>query len=132
MKKARKKKDPDADNISRRRRVFKQGRRAEAYARWVLRAKGYRVLARNFRHPLGQVDLIVRRGRLLIFVEVKFRADRDTGPYAVSPAQWRRISAGASGFVARHPHYAGLVWRFDLFVVGGNGRFRHNKNFWRP
>ncbi|MEC8094484.1 MAG: YraN family protein, partial [Pseudomonadota bacterium] len=129
---ARKKKGPDADNISRRQRAFKQGRRAEAYARWVLRAKGYRVLARNFRHPLGEVDLIVRRDRLLIFVEVKFRADRDTGPYAVSPAQWRRISAGASGFVARHPHYAGPVWRFDLFVVGGNGRFRHNKNFWRP
>ena len=129
MKKARKKKGPDADNISRRQRAFKQGRRAEAYARWVLHAKGYRVLARNFRHPLGEVDLIVRLGRLLIFVEVKFRANRDTGPYVVSPAQWWRISAGASGFVARHPHYAGLVWRYDLFVVGGNGRFRHNKNF---
>ena len=132
MKKARKKKGPDADNISRRTRALKQGRRAEAYARWVLRAKGYRVLARNFRHPLGEVDLIVRRGRLLIFVEVKFRANRDTGPYVVSPAQWWRISAGASGLVARHPHYAGRFWRFDMFVVGGNGRFRHNKNFWRP
>ena len=65
---------------------------------------------RIFAIRLGEVDLNVRRGRLLIFVEVKFRADRDTGPYAVSPAQWRRISAGASGFVARHPHYAGLVW----------------------
>jgi len=132
MGKARKKKGPDAANISRRQHAFKHGRGAEANARWLLCAKGYRVLARNFRHPLDEVDLIVRRGRLLIFVEVKFRADRDTGPYAVSPAQWRRISAGASGFVARHPHYAGLVWRFDLFVVGGNGRFRHNKNFWRP
>lgn len=132
MKKARKKKGPDADNISRRQRAFRQGRRAEVYARWVLRAKGYRVLARNFHHPLGEIDLIVRRGRLLIFVEVKFRADHDTVPYVVSPAQRGRISAGASGFVARHPHYAGFVWRFDLFVVGGTGRFRHNKNFWRP
>ena len=132
MKKARKKKGPDADNISRRQRAFKHGRRAEAYARWVLRANGDRVVARNFRHPLGEVDLIVMRGRLVIFVEVKSRADLDAGPYAVSPAQWRRISAGASGFVARHPHYLGLVWRFALFVVGGNGRFQHNKNFWRP
>ena len=86
--------------MSRRQRAFKQGRRAEAYACWVLRAKGYPVLARNIRHPLGEVDLFVRRGRLLIFVEVKFRADRNAGPYAVSPAQWRRLSAGASGFVA--------------------------------
>ena len=132
MGKARKKKGPDAANISRRQHAFKQGRGAEANARWLLCAKGYRVLARNFRHPLDEVDLIVRRGCLLIFVEVKLRADRDAGPYAVSPAQWRRVSAGASRFVARHPHYAGLVWRFDTFVVGGNGRFRHNKNFWRP
>ena len=96
MTKAKKKQNLDRPSTSLRLRTFKQGRRAEAYARWVLRAKGNRVLARNFRHPLGEVDLIVRRGRLLIFVEVKFRADRDTGPYAVSPAQWRRISAGTS------------------------------------
>ena len=98
----------------------------------MLRAKGYRVLAQNFRHPLGEVDLIVPRGRLLIFVEVKFCAHHDTGHYAVSPAQWRRNSAGTSGFVARPPHYADLFWRSDMFVVGGTGRFRHNKNFWRP
>ena len=91
----------------------------------MLRANGDRVVARNFRHPLGEVDLIVMRGRLVIFVEVKSRADLDAGPYAVSPAQWRRICAGSSRFLARHPHYAGLVWRFDLFVVGGNARFRY-------
>ena len=41
----------------------------------------YRALAWNFRHPLGDVDLIVRRGRLLVFVEVKVRANREAGPY---------------------------------------------------
>ena len=70
MKKARKKKGLDADNNSHRQRAFKQSGRAEAYACWALRAKGYRVLARNFRHLLSEVDLIVRRGHLLIFVEV--------------------------------------------------------------
>ena len=90
----------------------------------MLRAKGYRVLARHFRHPLGEVDLIVRRGRLMIFILAKFRADRDAGPCAVSLVQWRRISAGTSGFVLRHLQYVGLVWRFEIFVVGGYGRFR--------
>ena len=52
---------------------------------------------------------MVRRGRLLVFVEVKFRADRD---------------ARASRFVARFPHHAGLVWQFDLLVVSGKGGFR--------
>ena len=42
---------------------------------------GYRVLACFFCHPLGEVNLIVRRGRLLVFIEVKVRANRDAGPY---------------------------------------------------
>ena len=94
MKKARKKKGPDADNISRRQRAFRQGRRAEVYARWVLRAKGYRVLARNFRHPLGEVDLIMRRGRLLILLRSSFAP-------IVIPAlmQCRLPSGGASARV---------------------------------
>ena len=129
MKKATKKRSPDGAGISRRQRAFRQGHKAEVYARRVLRAKGHRLLARNFHHPLGEVDLIVGRGGLLVFVEAKFRADHDAGAYAVSPAQWRRISAGASGFVARQPHCAGFVWRLDLFGVNGNGRFRHKKNF---
>ena len=132
MKKATKKRSPNAAGISRRQRAFKQGRRAEVYARWVLRAKGYRLLARNFRRPLGEVDLTVRRGKLLVFVEVKFRADHDAGAYAVSPAQWRRISAGASGFVVRYLNDAGFVWRFDLFVVSSRDGFRYDKYFWRP
>jgi putative endonuclease len=108
-------------NKVRRQKAFKQGRRAEAYARWVLCAKGYRLLVRNFRHPLDEVDLILRRGRLLVFVEVKFRADSDASAYAVSPAHWRCISAGAPGFVARHPYYADHGWRFNLFVVVAMG-----------
>ena len=132
MKKATKKTGPDAYNISRSQRAFKQGRRAEAYARWVLRAKDYCVLARNFRHPLGEVGFIVRCGRQLLFDKGKFCADRDTGPFAVPLAQWRRISAGASGLVTRHPQYAGCFWRFDTFVGGRNGRFRHNKTFRCP
>ena len=111
-------------------RAFKHGRRGEAYARWVLCAKGYRLLVRKFRHPLGEVDLVLRRGRLLVFVEVKFRSDSDVSAYAVPPAQWRRISVGARGFGARHPLYADYVWQFDLFVVAAMGCFQHKKNFW--
>ena len=116
----------------RRQRAFKHGRWAETYARWALFAKGYRLLAKNFRHPLGEVDLILRRGRVLVFVEVKFRDDHKAGAYAVSPTQWRRIAAGASGFVARHPQFAGFAWRFDLFIVSRTARCQHKKNFWRP
>ena len=115
-----------------RQRAFRRGRWAEFYASWVLRAKGYHVLARNFAHPLGEIDLIARRGRLLVFVEVKYRQDWMSTFHAVTPAQWRRISAGATGFVTRYPTCRALAWRFDLFVVGGYGRCAHKKNFWCP
>ena len=81
---------------------------------------------------MREVDFILQRWRLLVFVEVKFRADSDATAYAVSPAQRRRISAGACGVVARHLCYADHVWRFDLFVVAAMGRFQRKKNFWRP
>ena len=62
MKNPKNKQTPDTQNTSkqnkvRRQQAFKQGRRAEAYAPWVLCAKGYRLLVRNFRHPLGEVAL---------------------------------------------------------------------------
>ena len=46
----------------------RRGRRAETMAAWLLRAKGYRILARRFRVPAGEIDLIVRRGRVVAFV----------------------------------------------------------------
>ncbi|GEM_PF-5433860 len=67
MKKPKNKQKPDTRNASkqnkvRRQQAFKQGHTAEAYVRWVLCAKGYRPLVRNFRHPLGEVDFFCGSG----------------------------------------------------------------------
>jgi len=58
-----------------RRRREGWGRKAESLAAFALRLKGYRVLARRLRTPAGEIDLIVRRGATIAFVEVKARAD---------------------------------------------------------
>jgi putative endonuclease len=50
------------------------GRRAESLAAWWLRLKGWRILARRVRTPVGEIDLVARRGRTIAFVEVKARA----------------------------------------------------------
>ena len=58
-----------------RRKAWKFDRFAEGLSAWGLRLKGYRILARGFRVPVGEIDIIARRGRVLVFVEVKARND---------------------------------------------------------
>src|ERR1043166_1212112 len=71
--------------------AFQTGISAESRAAAFLFAKGYRTLAKRFRTPHGEIDLIVRRRNLLAFVEVKARATLDDAAFAVTPRQQARI-----------------------------------------
>lgn len=101
----------------RRRAAFRRGLRAEAAAAWYLRLKGYRILARRFRCPVGEVDIIAARGRLLCFVEVKARGDLDAAVFAVGGTGRRRIAAAALSWLSRRPDLSGHAWRFDIVAI---------------
>ncbi|MBN8993812.1 MAG: YraN family protein [Rhizobiales bacterium] len=101
----------------RRRRAEQAGRRAEAIALWYLRLKLYRLVARRYRTPVGEIDLVMRRGRSLVFVEVKQRPDEAAGLDAVTAKSRARISRAAGHFVAAHPEAARLDQRFDIVVA---------------
>ena len=60
----------------RRRDAERRGKRGEGWAAWYLRLKGYRIVGRRVRTPLGEIDIIARRGRVTAFVEVKSRSSR--------------------------------------------------------
>ena len=90
-----------------------------------LRLKGYRILARNFRVPVGEIDVIAGRGRILALVEVKARADLATTLAAVAPRQWQRIARAATWFAAADRRAADRDWRFDLMVIRPWRRPRH-------
>lgn len=100
-----------------RQRAEQRGRRAESLATLWLALKGYRRVATRFRSPVGEIDLVVRRGRVLAFVEVKRRASRDEAALAVTPAARQRLLRAAEAFVGRHPEAAGLTLRFDLVLI---------------
>jgi putative endonuclease len=70
-----------------RRAAFRTGVSAELCAAAYLIAKRYRILARRFRTPFGEIDLVARRGNLVVFVEVKARASLEEAAYAVTPRQ---------------------------------------------
>ncbi len=116
----------------RRRRAYRQGRRAEGWAAWWLRLKGYRILARGFRVPVGEIDLVAARGRILAFVEVKRRARLADALEAVTPHQRRRIERAAEAFLGRERRLVGKRLRFDVVVIRPGRLPRHLADAWRP
>lgn len=100
-----------------RRSGYRRGLHAETLAAWMLRFKGYRILASRYRTPLGEIDLVARRGGALVFVEVKARPSVEAGLEAIAAEGYRRIEAAADLYIARHPRLGGLTQRFDLVVV---------------
>src|SRR5258705_10354744 len=71
--------------------AFRTGLSAESRAAAFLMAKGYRILAKRFRTPHGEIDIVARRRNLIVFIEVKARASLDEAAYA-----GRRASSSAS------------------------------------
>jgi putative endonuclease len=100
-----------------RRAAFRLGLSAETRAAALLLMKGYRIVARRWRSPVGEIDLVAKRGRVLVFVEVKARASLDDAAESVTPRQRRRIIAGAEAWLASHPQDAGRDIRFDAVLV---------------
>jgi putative endonuclease len=97
--------------------AFRLGLSAESRAAALLLAKGYRIAARRWRTSLGEVDVIARRRRTLVFVEVKARERLDDAAEAVTPRQRRRIIAAAEAWLAAHPDDASCNIRFDVMLV---------------
>jgi putative endonuclease len=97
--------------------AYRRGLFGETLAAWTLRAKFYRVLARRYRTPAGEIDLIVKRGRLIVFVEVKHRMSELAGIEAITPTARRRITRAAELWLAAHADAAGFDLRFDWVIV---------------
>lgn len=107
------------------------GRAAEALCRFVLRLKGYRIVVSRLRTPLGEIDIVARRGDTLAVIEVKARRDWLQANEAVSARQRGRLARAAHAFLATNPQYAGLSLRFDVMLVTPWSWPRHIKDAWR-
>jgi putative endonuclease len=105
--------------------AFRTGLSAENRAAAYLIAKGYRILARRFRTPHGEIDIVARRRQLLAFVEVKARRSLDEAAYAVTPRQQQRIIAAAQGWLMTHPEHAAFELRFDAMLIAPRRLPRH-------
>ena len=98
-------------------------RRAGEY----LKEQGYELIGYNFRCRQGEIDIIARDGRYLVFVEVKYRRDGQTGDplEAVDRAKQRRISRTAQYYCLTHGYGETTPCRFDVAaVLGTDGEVR--------
>ncbi len=114
------------------RRAYFNGVAAEEIAARIYSELGGEVIARRWRSPAGEIDLVVRLGGALVFVEVKARRSRDAAAHAISPAQWRRLGSAAELFMdaqqSGHRGLDGLVCRFDAVLVDAEGRTERVEN----
>ena len=100
-----------------RRSRLKRGGRGELAAALLLMAKGYRILARQYRSPHGEIDLIAVRARRIAFVEVKRRASIEDGQAALTPQQARRVANAADHWLSRHRAYQDHEIGLDAVLV---------------
>ncbi|WP_374280750.1 YraN family protein [Novosphingobium sp.] len=104
-----------------------RGRRGEWLAAWYLRLTGWRVLARRVKTPRGEVDLVARRGRTVVFVEVKWRASAAERDRAIDPYRLRRVIAAAEALAPRYVR-AGDDMRIDVLLLAPGRWPRHIPN----
>jgi putative endonuclease len=105
--------------------AFRMGLSAETRAAAFLMAKGYRILAKRFRTPYGEIDIVARKRNLIAFIEVKARANLDDAAYAVTPRQQQRIIDAAQGWLMAHPEHAEFELRFDAILIAPRRLPRH-------
>jgi putative endonuclease len=105
--------------------AFRTGISAESRAAALLIAKGFRILARRWRSPVGEIDIIARRRSLLVFVEVKARDNLDDAAWSVSERQRGRIIAAAEAWLARNADDRIQDIRFDAVLVAPRRIPRH-------
>ena len=116
----------DADPSAARQTAFRLGLSAESRAAAYLLAKGFRIVARRWRCPTaGEIDIIARFGKLLIFVEVKARDRLDDAAYSVTQRQKRRVASAAAAWLAANPDDAMRDMRFDAILVAPRSLPRH-------
>lgn len=113
---------------------YHNGKIAEYIALIYLLFKGYMPVKKNYvtgkgTHA-GEVDLIVKKGKTLVFVEVKERRSFEKAAYAISEQQKQRIVRGAEVFLAKNKRYDSYNVRFDAILVEYPFKIRHLRNAW--
>lgn len=109
----------------------RRGRQGEFRAAWWLRLRGWRILAQRLKTPRGEIDLIARRGRMVAFVEVKWRANAKELGMAIDEYRLRRVAAAAEAVMHRFVRDGDDV-RIDVLLLAPRAFPHHITNAFQP
>ncbi|QKG71560.1 YraN family protein [Erythrobacter mangrovi] len=109
----------------------KSGRDGETRAAFWLRAKGWQILDRRVKTPVGEIDLVARRGKLVAFVEVKWRKRRGELDHAIDEYRLARVAAAVEAVAHRYAQN-GEDLRIDVILLAPGAFPRHIANAWQP
>lgn len=106
-------------------RAYRRGVFAETLAALLFRLKGYRIVARRYKTPVGEIDLVALKKSRLVFVEVKRRKTADDAAWTLPARQRRRIVRAAQYWLASHPDFANHEIAFDVVLTAPFAMPRH-------
>ena len=121
---------PRNPSRARRQKAWKWGTLAESLTALAYRLMGYKILARRYKSSVGELDIVARRNRSIVFIEVKFRTDHAAWADAIAEPQRRRISSAAQAFIATNPRYQHDNQRIDVVMVAPATLPRRVKYAW--
>lgn len=107
----------------------RRGRRGEMIAACWLRLFGWRIIGQRVRTPMGEIDLIAKRGGTVAFVEVKTRSTAAELDLAIDRHRLKRVAAAANALAPRYAR-SGEDIRIDVILIGGLSLPRHIPNAW--
>lgn len=113
---------------SNRQKAERFGQFGELVAELVLRLNGFGISARRYKTPIGEIDLIARKGSTLVFAEVKTRRTDKGLDAAAEAINTKRITRAAQWYVSRNPELSNLTIRFDVIFLAPWSLPRHVRN----
>lgn len=96
---------------------YRKGVRAERYAAWYLRFKGYKIMAQRYKTPYGEVDIIAKRGKVIAIIEVKARMNEELARQAITYKGGKRILAAAKHWLSKQSNLTTYKIRFDVVFI---------------
>ena len=106
------------------------GQGGESAAKRYLLSKGYEILDSNWQCKIGEIDLIARLGRIIVFVEVKTSRTIDAAILRISEGQRRRIANSAQLWIRENAFDPKFLFRFDAILVGSDQKLQHIEGAW--
>ena len=116
-------------------KAYQHGYLAEFIARLYLRLKGYKIIHKNYKIPVGEIDIIAKKKNCLIFIEVKYRKNKYDALHAAPKHTQNRVSRAAEYYMAQNSRYTqgnahNFTLRFDFIACALPYYIKHIKNAW--